>query len=117
MRRVTDLVSEISIAATEQSLGIEQIGTAMTQIDQVTQSNSIQTEVSSSTARSLSHQSADLLRLLETFMVSEADTGQAPIADSKPLQLAHPSVRSRQSTASSTLAARRTIRPLADVRS
>jgi methyl-accepting chemotaxis protein len=77
VRRVTDIVGEMSAAAVEQSIGIEQIGTAMTQVDQATQSNLLQTEELSSTARNLSRQSAGLLRLLETFAVNKAEPGNA----------------------------------------
>jgi methyl-accepting chemotaxis protein/chemotaxis signal transduction protein len=38
VKRVTDIVGEIAAAAGEQSTGIEQVNTAMTQMDQVTQS-------------------------------------------------------------------------------
>jgi methyl-accepting chemotaxis protein len=67
VKRVTDIVSEIAAASGEQSTGIEQVNTAMTQMDQVTQSNSAQTEELSATAESLSGQSAHLLELVGTF--------------------------------------------------
>jgi methyl-accepting chemotaxis protein-1 (serine sensor receptor) len=39
IRRVTDIMSEISSASSEQSLGVTQVGDAVTQMDQVTQQN------------------------------------------------------------------------------
>jgi len=67
VKRVTDIVGEIAAASGEQSTGIEQVNTAMTQMDQVTQSNSAETEELSSTAQLLSVQSARLLELVGTF--------------------------------------------------
>jgi methyl-accepting chemotaxis protein len=67
VKRVTDIVGEIAAAAAEQTIGIEQVNTAMTQMDQVTQSNSAQNAELSSTAQSLSGQSVRLLELLSSF--------------------------------------------------
>jgi methyl-accepting chemotaxis protein len=67
VKRVTDIVGEIAAASGEQSTGIEQVNTAMTRMDQVTQSNSAETEELSSTAQTLSAQSARLLELVSTF--------------------------------------------------
>jgi hypothetical protein len=71
VKRVTDIVGEIAAASGEQSTGIEQVNTAMTQMDQVTQSNSAQTEELSATAQSLSEQSAHLMELVSTFTLNQ----------------------------------------------
>jgi methyl-accepting chemotaxis protein len=76
VKRVTDIVSEIAAASGEQSSGIEQVNTAMTQMDQVTQSNSAQTEELSATAESLSEQAAHLLELVGTFTLSHGGKSQ-----------------------------------------
>ncbi len=67
VKRVTDIVGEIAAASAEQSTGIEQVNGAMTQMDQVTQANSAQTEELSATAHSLSEQAAHLMRLVNIF--------------------------------------------------
>ena len=54
------LVGEIATAAREQAQGIEQINTAITQMDQVTQSNSASAEESASAAEELDAQAASL---------------------------------------------------------
>jgi methyl-accepting chemotaxis protein len=72
VKRVTDIVGEIAAASGEQSTGIEQVNTAMTQMDQVTQSNSAQTEELSATAQSLSEQSAHLMELVSTFTLTHS---------------------------------------------
>lgn len=71
VKRVTDIVGEIAAAAGEQSTGIEQVNTAMTQMDQVTQSNSAQTDELSSTAESLSDQATNLMELVKVFTLSK----------------------------------------------
>jgi methyl-accepting chemotaxis protein len=72
VKRVTDIVGEIAAASGEQSTGIEQVNTAMTQMDQVTQSNSAQTEELSATAQALSEQAAHLMELVSTFTLSQS---------------------------------------------
>jgi methyl-accepting chemotaxis protein len=77
VRRVTDIVGEISASADEQSSGIEQINIAMTQIDQVTQSNSAQTEELSSTAQTLSEQSVQMTLLVGSFKLTDGNAEDA----------------------------------------
>ena len=70
-QKVNDIVGDIAAAASEQSLGIEQVNKAMTQMDQVTQSNSAQTEELSATAASLSDQAANLQQLISRFRLGD----------------------------------------------
>ena len=76
VKRVTDIVGEIAAASAEQSSGIDQVNSAMTQMDQVTQSNSAQTEELSATAESLSEQAAHLMELVNTFTLSHSESSQ-----------------------------------------
>jgi methyl-accepting chemotaxis protein len=76
VKRVTDIVTEIAASSSEQSSGIEQVNTAMTQMDQVTQSNSAQTEELSATAESLSEQAGHLLELVGTFTLRQSGSDQ-----------------------------------------
>jgi methyl-accepting chemotaxis protein len=71
VRRVTDIVGEIAAASGEQSAGIEQVNGAMTQMDQVTQANSAQTEELSATAQSLSEQASHLMQLVHIFTLGQ----------------------------------------------
>jgi methyl-accepting chemotaxis protein len=75
VKRVTDIVGEIAAASAEQNIGIEQVNTAITQMDHVTQSNSAQTEELSSTAQTLSGQAARLLELVGQFKLGEPSRG------------------------------------------
>jgi methyl-accepting chemotaxis protein len=84
VKRVTDIVAEISAAAEEQSTGINQVNIAVTQIDQVTQSNSAQTEEMSSTAQILSDQSLRLTRLVGVFKLTDGSEEALPASVDRP---------------------------------
>jgi len=90
VKRVTDIVADISIASQEQSTGIEQVNSAMTQMDQVTQSNSAHTEELSATAQALSEQSVHLLGLVSGFKLgNEAKSAPRAAAQSARPAAAH----------------------------
>jgi methyl-accepting chemotaxis protein-1 (serine sensor receptor) len=67
VRRVSDLLGEISGASAAQSAGVEQIGSAVTQMDQVTQQNAALVEESTAAAASLSAQSRQLVESVAVF--------------------------------------------------
>ncbi|MFZ5548974.1 MAG: methyl-accepting chemotaxis protein [Pseudomonadota bacterium] len=68
--RVSDLIGEISAASAEQSTGIEQIGMAVSQLDQVTQQNAALVEESAAAAESLRRQAADLTGKMAVFKLA-----------------------------------------------
>ncbi|RZK99786.1 MAG: methyl-accepting chemotaxis protein [Rubrivivax sp.] len=70
VRRVNDLLSEISSATAEQSTGINQVGHAVTQLDQVTQQNAALVEESAAAAESLKRQAAQLAEVVDVFKLS-----------------------------------------------
>jgi methyl-accepting chemotaxis protein len=72
VRRVTDLVGEITSASAEQSQGIGQINDAVTQMDQVTQQNAALVEESAAAAASLSQQAQKLAEVVAVFQIDEA---------------------------------------------
>ncbi|HEX5685914.1 MAG TPA: methyl-accepting chemotaxis protein [Ideonella sp.] len=67
VRRVTDLIAEISAASLEQSQGIDQIGNAVAQLDQVTQQNAALVEESAAAAESLKQQAARMNEVVSAF--------------------------------------------------
>jgi methyl-accepting chemotaxis protein len=67
IRRVTDIMGEISAASTEQSQGVAQVGEAVTQMDQATQQNAALVEESAAAAMSLREQAQHLNQLVGTF--------------------------------------------------
>ncbi|WP_310731976.1 methyl-accepting chemotaxis protein [Methylibium sp. Root1272] len=72
VKRVNDLISEISAASVEQSTGISQVGDAVSQLDQVTQQNAALVEESAAAAESLKHQAATLADLVSVFKIAGA---------------------------------------------
>ena len=71
--RVTDIMSEIASASAEQTVGIEQVNQAITQMDSVTQQNAALVEEAAAAAASLEDQAAALARLVSVFKVDAAD--------------------------------------------
>ncbi len=96
IRRVTDIMGEISAASNEQSLGVSQVGEAVTQMDQVTQQNAALVEEMAAAATSLSSQAGDLVQAVSIFKLVGAQAsfvtrrptpGIAPHAPRKTSQL------------------------------
>ncbi|MDP3520409.1 MAG: methyl-accepting chemotaxis protein [Hydrogenophaga sp.] len=67
IRRVTDLVGEITAASKEQSDGVVQVGQAVTQMDQVTQQNAAQVQQMATAAGSLQSQAQALVQAVAFF--------------------------------------------------
>ncbi|WP_318013725.1 methyl-accepting chemotaxis protein [Roseateles oligotrophus] len=67
IRRVADIVGEISSASSEQSSGIAQVGEAITQMDKVTQQNAALVEESAAAAESLRQQADQLVQTVAFF--------------------------------------------------
>jgi methyl-accepting chemotaxis protein-1 (serine sensor receptor) len=71
IKRVTDIVGEISSASTEQSSGVSQIGQAVNQMDQATQQNAALVEQSAAAAQSLEIQAQRLSEAVHAFKLEE----------------------------------------------
>ena len=67
VKRVTDIMAEITLASQAQTSGIEQINRAMTQMDQVTQQNAALVEEAAAAASSLEEQAEDLAQAVIVF--------------------------------------------------
>jgi methyl-accepting chemotaxis protein len=67
VKRVTDIMNEISAATAEQSSGIEEINDAITQMDSGTQQNAALVEEAAAAAQSLDDQAKSLAQLVEKF--------------------------------------------------
>jgi methyl-accepting chemotaxis protein len=77
IRRVTDIMGEISAASTEQSLGVGQVGEAVTQMDQATQQNAALVEEMAAAASSLRNQAQDLVQVVAAFKLGHGEGGPA----------------------------------------
>ena len=70
VKRVTDIMAEITAASLEQSTGIEQVNEAIVQMDQVTQQNAALVEESAAAAESMEEQARQLVGAVAVFKVS-----------------------------------------------
>jgi methyl-accepting chemotaxis protein len=95
IRRVTDIMGEISAASSEQASGVAQVGEAVTQMDQATQQNAALVEEMAAAAGSLRSQANELVQSVAFFKVA-AHAGaassmprtavRAPAAQAKPFK-------------------------------
>ncbi|MBT3069188.1 methyl-accepting chemotaxis protein [Rhodoferax sp. U11-2br] len=75
IKRVTDIMGEISAASNEQSLGVSQVGEAVTQMDRATQQNAALVEEMAAAASSLRSQAQDLVQTVAVFKLGAGDGG------------------------------------------
>ena len=81
VRRVTDMMGEISSASAEQSDGIGQVNQAIVQMDQTTQQNAALVEEAAAAAGALQEQAQQLLVAVQVFQL---DAAVAPAAMTTP---------------------------------
>ncbi|HRE15819.1 MAG TPA: methyl-accepting chemotaxis protein [Rhodocyclaceae bacterium] len=83
IQKTADLVREITFASNEQTTGVGQISTAMTQLNETTQQNAAGSEELSATAEEMNAQAEQLMALVDQFQV-DADistvAGRRPAA-------------------------------------
>jgi methyl-accepting chemotaxis protein len=72
IKRVTDIMAEISAASVEQSSGIEQVNQAITQMDEVTQQNAALVEEAAAAAESLEEQAQNLSQSVSVFKLDSS---------------------------------------------
>lgn len=73
--KASDLVAEINTASKEQTAGIDEVSHGLTQVDQVTQSNTANAEESASAAEELASQAAALKQMLSKFRLAQGRGG------------------------------------------
>jgi methyl-accepting chemotaxis protein len=79
IKRVTDIVAEITVASQEQSSGIEQVNMAVTQMDETTQQNAALVEQAAAAAESLQEQSSALLDAVAKFNLESMSGGASSV--------------------------------------
>ncbi len=90
IRRVTDIMGEISAASTEQSQGVAQVGEAITSMDQTTQQNAALVEQMAAAASSLKSQAQDLVQSVAVFKLAAGASNPPPVAAARPAALRAP---------------------------
>lgn len=78
VKRVTDIMAEISAASQEQSGGIEQVNTAVSQMDKITQQNAALVEEAAAAAKSMEEQTTALADMVANFVLPPGHAGSAP---------------------------------------
>ncbi|MEW6563003.1 MAG: methyl-accepting chemotaxis protein [Pseudomonadota bacterium] len=99
VKRVTDIMAEISAASSEQSAGIEQVNQAITQMDDVTQQNAALVEEAAAAAESMEEQAHQLAGLMSTFRLSGESRSSAALAAPQARNLQSVSKSSRRAVA------------------
>jgi methyl-accepting chemotaxis protein len=98
VKRVSDMIGEISSAAQEQTQGIGQVSDAVTQLDQVTQQNAALVEELAAAAGSLKSRAGDLVDSVSTFKLGHS-AGYTPVAAAPvkavPAKAAAPAARAK----------------------
>jgi methyl-accepting chemotaxis protein len=72
VKRVSDIIAEITAASAEQSQGIGEVNTSVAQLDQMTQQNAALVEQSAAAAQSLKDQAGQLAQAVGSFRLGEA---------------------------------------------
>jgi methyl-accepting chemotaxis protein len=70
VQRVSDIITEITAASSEQSVGIDEINRAIGQMDAVTQQNAALVEESAAAAESMQHQAHNLAHVVSVFKLN-----------------------------------------------
>jgi methyl-accepting chemotaxis protein len=100
VKRVADLIEEISSTAMEQTSGIEQINQAITQLDNVTQQNAALVEEAAAAADSMSQQAVRMVEVVSVFKLAEgAEHASAAAAAPQSAAPAKPQARALPSVA------------------
>ncbi|SDD61209.1 methyl-accepting chemotaxis protein [Aquimonas voraii] len=94
VKRVTDIMGEISAASAEQSSGIEQVNATITQMDEVTQQNAALVEEASASARALEDQAGALSVAVSRFRLN---SNQASLRAVPPMRSSAPAVAAPRS--------------------
>jgi methyl-accepting chemotaxis protein len=100
VKKVTELISEITAASKEQAQGIEQVSETMTQLEKVTQQNAAMVEQASAASGSLEEQSRALSSAVSAFRLhaepqraapaQHKPVAKAPVQAKKPLEVKKP---------------------------
>jgi len=98
IRRVTDLMGEISAASSQQSSGVAQVGEAVMQMDQTTQQNAALVEEGAAAAESLKEQARQLVQAVAVFQLAHSahsahSAAPAPGPRRAPAPVSRPSPR------------------------
>jgi len=84
VKRVTDIIAEITAASQEQASGIDQVNTSIMHMDQTTQQNAALVEETTAASQSMRAQSQALMKQVKSFKINVSEgqkAAMAPVAD------------------------------------
>jgi methyl-accepting chemotaxis protein len=84
VKRVTDIIAEITAASQEQASGIDQVNTSIMQMDQTTQQNAALVEETTAASQSMRAQSQALMKQVKGFRINVSEAQKAampPVAE------------------------------------
>jgi methyl-accepting chemotaxis protein len=84
VKKVSDLIAEIAAASEEQDSGIQQVNTAVTQMEQVVQQNASLVEEATAATESMKGQAASLLQMVARFQLGTSQPAYAPLQPTAP---------------------------------
>ncbi len=88
IKRVTDIMGEISAASNEQAAGVAQVGEAVRHMDNATQQNAALVEQMAAAASSLQVQAQELVQVVSVFKLSAGQAGAAAMRPAVPAAVA-----------------------------
>ena len=80
VKQVSDIIVGMATASREQSIGIEEVNRAITQMDELTQQNAALVEQAAASSASLGSQAADLSEMIQFFTVDSTPTATSQAA-------------------------------------
>jgi methyl-accepting chemotaxis protein len=98
VKRVSDVISEISAASQEQSAGIDQVSQAIVNMDEVVQQNAALVEEAAAAAGSLQDQASSLVQVVGVFKVNRSSMSGTSHAHKMASSLSAPLHSSSQTT-------------------
>nr|WP_313633356.1 methyl-accepting chemotaxis protein [Brevundimonas naejangsanensis] len=112
---IDGLMSEISASAQEQATGLQQVNTAVNQMDQVTQQNAAMVEESTAASHSLAQEADVLAASVARFKVAQGANGvAAPARVSAPPSQGQPPFKAKPAPVAADAAPARTPQPVAE---
>ena len=111
IKRVTDIMSEIAAASSEQSTGIEEVNGAVSQMDEMTQQNAALVEQAAAAAESMQEQASVLSQAVAVFKFDNAGASSAHAPRLSPPRAAVPAHRAAVPSASKGKAAAAKVLP------
>jgi methyl-accepting chemotaxis protein len=95
IKRVNDIMAEIAAASAEQSTGIDEVGKAVTQMDDVTQQNAALVEEAAAAAESLQSQAEQLANRVSAFKLDDSKDNNST-ATKQPKRLSNSKSKKRE---------------------